>query len=101
MKTNLWIKSALGALLLTAIYALLNVFFGQTQHLNNLLWGVLANFLVALILGYYIYHTTLAGLKLALAVFLIYFVISHFNTLIEAYICLLYTSDAADESSSV
>ena len=86
MKTNLWIKSALGALLLTAIYALLNVIFGHTQDLNRLLWGVLANFLVALLLGYYIYHSTLSGLKLVLAVFLIYFMIGHFNTLIEAYI---------------
>ncbi|MCP4978079.1 MAG: hypothetical protein GY931_18170 [Maribacter sp.] len=86
MKTNFWIKSALGAVLLTAIYALLNVFFNKTQDLNVLLWGILANFLVALLLGYYIYHSTLKSLKLGLAVFLIYFLIGHFNTLIEAYI---------------
>jgi len=86
MKTNLWINSTLGALLLTAIYALLNVFFNQTQDVNRLLWGVLSNFLVALLLGYYICRATLSGLKLGLAVFLIYFMIGHFNTLVEAYI---------------
>lgn len=86
MKTNLWIKTALGALLLTAIYALLNVFFNETQHMNTLLWGIFSNFLVALLLGYYIYNSTLTGLKLGLSVFLIYFLIGHFNILIEAYI---------------
>jgi hypothetical protein len=86
MKTNLWIKSALGALLLTAIYALLNVIFNETQNMNSLLWGIFSNFLVALLLGYYIYNSTLAGLKLGLSVFLIYFLIGHFNILIEAYI---------------
>lgn len=86
MKTNLWIKSALGALLLTALYALLNLFFNETQHLNSLLWGIFSNFLVALLLGYYIYNSTLTGLKLGLSVFIIYFLIGHFSILIEAYI---------------
>ncbi len=86
MKFNFWIKSALGALLLTAIYALLNVFFNETQHMNSLLWGILSNFLVALLLGYYIYNSTLAGLKLSVSIFLIYFLIGHFNILIEAFI---------------
>ncbi len=86
MKTNLWIKSALGALLLTVIYALLNVFFNETQLMNSLLWGIISNFLVALLLGYYIYHSTWSGLKLGIAVFLIYFLIGHFNILIEAFI---------------
>ncbi|MGB5435843.1 MAG: hypothetical protein WBM98_08130 [Maribacter sp.] len=86
MKTNLWITSALGALLLTAIYALLNALFNETQDLNSLLWGIIANYLLALLLGYYIQHSTLRGFKLGLSVFLIYFLIGHFNILIEAYI---------------
>jgi hypothetical protein len=47
--------------------------------MNSLLWGILSNFLVALLLGYYIYNSTIAGLKLGVSVFLIYFLIGHFN----------------------
>ena len=86
MKTNLWVKSALGALLLTVIYALLNLIFNETQDMNSHLWGIFSNFLVALLLGYYIYNSTLTGLKLIVSVFLIYFLIGHLNILIEAYI---------------
>jgi len=89
MKTNLWIKTALGTLLLTVIYTFLNIFFSAsevTQGTQALLWGTCANFLIALLLGYYILNSTLSGIKLSLSVFLIYFLIGHFNILIEAYI---------------
>jgi len=85
MKTNVWIKSALGTLLLTAIFALLDLFFNRPQDLNTLLWGVVANFLIALILGYYIIHSRLIGLKLGIAVFLIYFFFGPFCTRSGAY----------------
>ena len=86
MKTNLWIKSAQGAILLTVIYALINFILGQEQLINGLLWGLFANLMIAALVGYYIYNSTLTGLKLGLSVFLIYFLIGHFNILIEAYI---------------
>jgi hypothetical protein len=42
--------------------------------------------MVALLLGYYIMSSSLGGIRLSISVFLIYFLIGHFNLLIEAYI---------------
>lgn len=86
MKTNLFAKSILGALLLTALYTLFNMILGQTLVIGNLFWGILSNFLVAFLLGYYIMSSSLSGIRLGISVFLIYFLIGHFNLLIEAYI---------------
>ncbi|MEP0131746.1 MAG: hypothetical protein ABJJ25_10335 [Eudoraea sp.] len=86
MKTTLFIKSILGALLLTVLYMLFNMLLGQTSAIDNLLWGVLSNYLVAFLLGYYIMSSSLGGIRLSISVFLIYFLIGHFNILIEAYI---------------
>ena len=86
MKTTLFIKSILGALLLTVLYMLFNMLLGQISAIDNLLWGVLSNYLVAFLLGYYIMSSSLGGIRLSISVFLIYFLIGHFNILIEAYI---------------
>lgn len=86
MKTTLFVKSILGALLLTALYMFFNMILGQTSTIDNMFWGILSNYLVALLLGYYIMSSGLGGLRLSISVFLIYFLIGHFNILIEAYI---------------
>lgn len=84
--TNLLFKSVIGAAVLTLLFALANFFTGYSQDMANLLWGVLSNFLICLLLAYYIVHSNYSGFRLAIAVFLIYFLIGHFNILIEAYI---------------
>jgi len=86
MKTTLFVKSIFGALLLTVLYILFNMLLGQTLAFDNLFWGILPNYLVALLLGYYIMSSSLGGIRLSISVFLIYFLIGHFNLLIEAYI---------------
>lgn len=86
MKTPLFVKSIFGALLLTVLYILFNMLLGQTLAFDNLFWGILPNYLVALLLGYYIMSSSLGGIRLSISVFLIYFLIGHFNLLIEAYI---------------
>ena len=86
MKTTLFVKSIFGALLLTVLYMLFNMLLGQTLAFANLFWGMLPNYMVALLLGYYIMSSSLGGIRLSISVFLIYFLIGHFNILIEAYI---------------
>ncbi len=86
MKTTLFVKSILGALLLTMLYMIFNMLLGGTFVFENLIWGILSNFLVAFLLGYYIMSSSLRGIRLGISVFLIYFLIGHFNLLIEAYI---------------
>ena len=86
MKTTLFVKSIFGALLLTVLYMLFNMLLGQTIGFDNLFWGILPNYMVALLLGYYIMSSSLGGIRLSISVFLIYFLIGHFNLLIEAYI---------------
>ncbi len=84
--TNLLLKSAIGAVVLTLIFAIANFFMGYSQNMAYILWGVLSNFLICLLLAYYIVHSHYSGFRLAIATFLIYFLIGHFNILIEAYI---------------
>lgn len=72
--------------MLTVLYMLFNMLLGGTLVFDNLLWNILSNFLVAFLLGYYISHSSLNGIRLSISVFLIYFLIGHFNLLIEAYI---------------
>lgn len=54
--------------------------------IESVFWGILSDFLVVVVLGFYIIKSTLRGLKLTVSIFLIYFVIGHFNILYEAYI---------------
>ena len=86
MKTNLFLKSLIGAALLSIIFLLTNLALGLPLSLTSILWGIVANYLVALVLGYLIIYSIYQGLKLYLIVFLVYFIIGHFNLLIEAYI---------------
>lgn len=50
------------------------------------LWAIPANFLVASILGYYILVSNLKKFSICISVFIIYFIIGHFNILNEAWI---------------
>jgi len=86
MHPELYLKSALGALLLTALYIVFGLLLGFEIKWGNSFWALLSNLLVALLLAYYIIHSSRSGFRLGLEVFLIYFIIGHFNILIEAYI---------------
>jgi hypothetical protein len=86
MKYNLLIKSLIGAFLLTFIGGLLNLILGLPHNLMYYIWSVSANFLVTLVVGYYILHSNCKGMLLSAIVFIIYFVVGHFNILNEALI---------------
>ncbi|WKK67508.1 hypothetical protein [Lutimonas zeaxanthinifaciens] len=87
MKLNYYIKLLLASLIITALYFVSNaLFFSDTSLSAASIWGVLSNLLIVLLLGLYVSHSSLRGLKLVLAVFSIYYIIGHFNLLIEAYI---------------
>jgi len=88
MKSIYYLKLGLGAILIAAIYSFYRLLTGEEVTLNSsgFLWGLFSNLLIVLILGYYILNSTLRGVKLALSVFLIYFIIGCLNILIEAYI---------------
>lgn len=88
MKTNVYLKTILGAATLTALYFLYHLFLSTDKSLqmNNIIWELLSNILVVGLIAFYISQTTLKGMQLALAVFAIYYIIGNFNILIEAYI---------------
>ena len=88
MKSNYYLKLLVGAILIASIYSFYTLLSGAEVVLNSsgFLWGLLSNLLIVSILGYYILNSTLRGVKLALSVFLIYFIIGCFNILIEAYV---------------
>jgi len=88
MKSNYYLKLVFGAILISAIYSFFRLISGEGVTLNSsgFLWGLLSNFLIVSVLGYYTVNSTLKGVKLAFSVFLIYFIIGCLNILIEAYI---------------
>lgn len=88
MKSNFLLKLLLGSIIISVLYFLYDSIAGKAVSLNlsASLWGLLSNFLIVLALGVYVSFSTFRGIKLSFLVFLIYFIIGHFNILIEAYI---------------
>jgi len=86
MKSNLLIKSLLGAIILTLLTMVFTEIMGSSHNMNYYLWSIPANFLVSLVLGYYIIHSTHDGFKLCASLLIIYFIIGFFNIMIEAII---------------
>lgn len=89
MKTNYYyLKLLLATLILPLLYFLYDLILKSptTSNSMDILWGFVSNILVVITLGFYVSYSTLRRFKLALAVFLIYYIIGHFNILIEAYI---------------
>ena len=87
MKLNYYIKLFLASLIITVLYFIFNAMFFSNVTLNSMsIWGIVSNILVVILLGHYVSNSSLRGIKLALSVFFIYYIIGHFNILIEAYI---------------
>ena len=80
------VRYGLAVILLTLIFFLGDLFSGHAFNLANYGWLILSNFLIVGMLGSYIIYSNLGRLKLAGAVFIIYFIISYFNNLIEAFL---------------
>ena len=86
MKPNLLIKSLLGAIILTLLTMVFTEIMSSSHHMSYYLWSIPANFLVSLVLGYYIIHSTYNGFKLCANVLMVYFIIGFLNIMIEALI---------------
>lgn len=86
MKLNFFTSLALGTVVLTLISIGIEMAFGGQFSSLNLGWFLLSNALVVSILGLIIRNSSLKGMKLSLLIFIIYFLIGHFNLLIEAYL---------------
>ncbi len=86
MKTNIYLTAFYGAICLSIIHLILSAITAHVPDFNTIAWGLFANYLVALLLGFYIINSNQNTLKTGISVFLIYFLIGHFNILIEAYI---------------
>ena len=86
MNRRVLVISVLGALILTVLHWLSGLIleFPQGNTINFL--GILSNFLITTLLGYYIVNSRLSLSRCIAAVFVIYFIVGHFNLLIEAYI---------------
>jgi hypothetical protein len=72
-----------GTLLLTIIKVLVDSVLGSPTDWSSSGWLLLSNFTVVLALSYPVLHSSSKGIRLALAVFLLYFGVSYFNTFIE------------------
>lgn len=88
MKLSYFLKLVLGTIILTVLHVLSEIFFtgGTTLNITYVSWALISNFLIIALLGFYVRQSTLKGVKLTFSIFLIYYIIRHFNILIEAYI---------------
>lgn len=87
MKLNYYLKLLVAAIILAVLYLVYDVIFLPNTTLDSIsLWGMISNIIIVFIMGLYVSNASLRGFKLALSVFLIYYIIGHFNILIEAYI---------------
>lgn len=86
MKSNLLVKSLLGAVIMSFLTLAFTEITGGSHNIRYYLWSIPANFLVTLALGYYIVNSRYGGLKLCAHVFTIFYVIGFFNIMIEALI---------------
>jgi hypothetical protein len=79
----LW-RILLAIFLLTVLQVVFGFTFGTEETVTGLGWILLSNLLIVLVLTYAVVRSDAYGLKLAGAVFLLFFGISVFNTQIEA-----------------
>ncbi len=86
MKSNFFTSLVTGTILLTLISLGVEMAFGGQFSGRYLGWFIFSNALVVSILGLIIRNSSLNGIKLSLLIFSIYFLIGHFNLLIEAYL---------------
>jgi len=87
MKLQYYIKLLAASISISVLYFLFDAIFFSNTSLDSIsIWGIVSNVLIVILLGLYVSNSNLRGPKLALAVFLIYYIIGHFNILIEAYI---------------
>jgi len=86
MKSNFFTSLVTGTLVITLISLGVEMAFGGQFSGRYLGWFILSNALIVSILGLIIKNSSLTGIKLGLLIFSIYFLIGHFNLLIEAYL---------------
>ncbi len=87
MKLHYYIKLLVASVTIPVLYFVFDALFLSDTTLDSLnLWAIVSNVLIVILLGFYVSYSSLRGLKLALSVFFIYYIIGHFNLLIEAYI---------------
>lgn len=86
MKSNFFTSLVTGTLVITLISLGVEMAFGGQFSGRYLGWLLLSNALIVSILGLIIRNSSLTGIKLSLLIFSIYFLIGHFNLLIEAYL---------------
>ena len=73
--------------MIPVLYYIFDALFLSDTSLDSLnLWSIVSTIFIVIILGFYVSYSSLRGLKLTLSVFFIYYIIGHFNILIEAYI---------------
>ena len=87
MKLHYYIKLLVASVTIPVLYFVFDALFLSDTTLDSLnLWAIVSNVLIVILLGFYVSYSSLRGLRLVLSVFFIYYIIGHFNLLIEAYI---------------
>lgn len=86
MKQKPFLPILLGAAILSFLYWIINSLLGIQNYFEHYLFTLLSNLLVCLVIFLLIASSVLPRKSLVLYLFVVYFIIGHFNILIEAYI---------------
>src|SRR5680860_116071 len=86
MNLKIFSKIILSTVILTLLNFVFDWIIGTIFTLSYYVWLTVSNFLIVLLLGYYITHSTLRGLRLVMTLFTVFYIIGHFNIFIEALV---------------
>ena len=78
--------SLVTSILLTLLAILLNIIIHKDHNWDGIFFLLLSNFLLSLVMAYYVYNSTLSGNKLIGMTFVIGYIIGNFNIMVEALI---------------
>lgn len=78
--------SLVTSILLTLLAILLNIIIYKDPNWDGIFFLLLSNFLLSLVMAYYVYNATLSGNKLIGMTFVISYIIGNFNIMVEALI---------------
>lgn len=86
MNSKFLIKTGFIVIVLTILNFLLDLVLHSTSNFSYYGWQTVSNLLIFVLLGYYIIHSNLTGIGLAISVFTIYYFIGYLNLIVEAII---------------
>lgn len=80
------LKTILATFFFTIILFVLEFIAGDMMPTNRIVWYAVSNFLIVILLSFYVIHCVFARYKLLFSTFTIFYIIGNFNIVVEGFI---------------